>query len=1773
MNELESIAVVGMAANLPKAPNLESFWENLVNGVECMTDLTHEDVRARGETKERLTHPSYVRRRPLMVDMEYFDAGLFGMTPRDAELRDPQHRIFLETCFSALEHAGYDSHRYDGAIGLYAGVNANRYVDLHLRQAPKLVATVGELAIETTNHPDYVTTFTSYKLGLRGPSMTIATACSSSLVSLHQACQALRLGECDMALAGGVEVEWPYGIGYVHNQGGIYSSDGYCRPFDARADGTVFGSGAGAVLLKRTADALADGDTIYAVVRGSAINNDGADKVGFSAPSIAGQATCVAEALVAADVPPATISYVEAHGTATKLGDPIEVQALTQAYRAVGGELGTAYCGLGSVKSNIGHLGPASGIAGFIKTVLALHHETLPPSINFSEPNPRLELAETPFEVVAEVRAWRRADFGVRRAGVSSFGIGGTNAHVVLEEAPEQPAPAPTTERQPELLVVSARGAEALGRAREGLAQHLAWNDAELSDVGHTLRVGRRVMEVREAVVAETATAAAAAFGEARGASAPVPEHVVFAFPGQGSQHAHMAAGLWNFSGRFRQRFDECLTGFSDLTGRDFHALWRGDLDEAALAETILAQPLLYSVEYALADFLREAGVSPSAVIGHSLGEIVAGVVAGVFSPEDGMRVVAERARLMQTMPQGAMVAAMIADSDVRDYLCDGVSVAAVNGPQEVVLSGASAPLSSVLERLTGVGVTTRRLATSHAYHSTMMNEAAGQFREVLERVALSAPSVPLVSCAVEQVEGDQLTAPGFWADQLIGPVQFARAAREVLGRNDQALVLEVGPGAVLTGLFRGTPAVRRGRALVRPVLGKKGDPKAEYGFFLRLLGDLWQGGLDLDLGVLSERAARRVALPGYPFERRRHFVDRPVPDERTTEIVDGGEEMLDVARREVTTPNTPEQPRVVEVTWAREVVRTPSPADRSSTVEDALTLLPPDTDTARKLLALVQRSGLRPVRVRGARAGGTSREDHVDFTDRAAVFGYVGGLAARRQLPATIVHGLLFGDQDERDSDESAGVKSLLWLVQAVQRYRGEAGLADVRLVVITSRGADVTGAESIDPARAMVSGLLRTIELETRSIRCELLDVAARSSTAVLVDVLRNRRHRQSAVRGTDVWLPALQPLVANGSARQAITHRGVHLITGGLGALGRASALALANTGFNPRLVLMGRSVDTDEPVAEFIGELESCGAEVELIAADVADESQMKLAFDQIHKRFGSINGVLHAAGVAGDGLLELRTEQEVDAVLRAKVDGSVVLQGLLESESDLQYVVHFGSRAALTGLVGSGDYAAANAYLNAVARRDGGGDRLVVTVNWPGWAEAGMAVRTEESDVDSKAETATVEYRWTGAEWFLDEHRAAGAPMLPGTGYVDLLLTSAFRLGITPPQRPVAITELVFTSPLVVTEPTDVVVEFSAENDGFRAVVRARSAVGGSWTRHAQAVVTPVDREATAIDPTEFASRMDTGEVVNIDLAGTVVEFGDRWRAAAEVVREEDGYLAELALAEPHRGDLGDHYAHPALLDVATSLAQSAADQPHLPFYYREAVFFRKIPSNVRVVNRPVTASGAIVAGVSLYDQAGDEVARISGFTMRPVDRADFHRTVLDSNATGSQDEQLGRLLSPRAGAALLIRIIQSASPAVVTVLQPDEALPGYVSLEPDGRAETMSRAGRQSDEVTAQPPAPVRREVPTVPPAPVAGAGSGAIEDRMRVLWEQMLGLLDIAGDADFFELGGTSLAAVQLVSRIQEEFGVQLSVGMIFEIGTIDQLANEIRRQGGPRE
>jgi acyl transferase domain-containing protein len=930
-----AVAVIGMAGRFPGARNLEEFWRNLRAGVESVTFFSDEELAAAGVGAGLLGRPEYVKARGILESADLFDASFFGFNPVEASVLDPQQRLFMECAWEALENAGYEAERYEGAVGVFAGASMSTYL---LNLFGNESVPVGPYIISISNDKDHLPLRTSYKLNLKGPSVAVQTSCSTSLVAVHLACQSLLSYQCDIALGGGVSVTVPQKSGYLYVEGGINSPDGHCKPFDARANGTVSGSGVGVVVLKRLSDAFADGDSILAVIRGSAINNDGSLKVGYTAPSVDGQAAVIAMAQAAAEVEPETITYVEAHGTGTFLGDPIEIAALTQAFRD-GGAREKQFCAVGSVKSNIGHTDAAAGVTGLIKTVLALRHGEIPPSLHFAEPNPQIDFANSPFYVNAELSAWETGG-SPRRAGVSSFGIGGTNAHVVVEEAPAPEAAAPS--RPAQLLLVSARTDAALEAATANLAAHLRRPGGEsLADVAYTLQVGRRAFERRRVLVSSDRADAAGALEtlDARrvftSARVVADRPVAFMFPGQGSQYVGMGRGLYETEAAFREQVDECAQLLRPHLGLDLRAVLypeAGGEAEAAreLARTALTQPALFVVEYALARLWASWGVVPRAMIGHSIGEYVAACLAGVFSLADALRLVATRGRLMQQLPEGAMLAVPLSEREVQLLLDKRLSLAAVNAPALCTVAGPPEQIDALLGELAARGVECQRLHTSHAFHSAMTEPMLEPFAEHLRRVGLKPPRIPFVSNLTGNwITDDEATDPGYWAKHLRHAVRFADGVRRLLG-DAELLLLEVGPGRTLTSLANQS-SDEPGRPAALSSLRHPRDRAPDVEFLLGALGKLWLAGVRVDWPAFSAaEERRRVPLPTYPFERKRHWIEAPtarareaVPEVSASADANGDGRTNGNGRQPATDARPPRPPAAPPASVARALERT----------------------------------------------------------------------------------------------------------------------------------------------------------------------------------------------------------------------------------------------------------------------------------------------------------------------------------------------------------------------------------------------------------------------------------------------------------------------------------------------------------------------------------------------------------------------------------------------------------------------------------------------------------------------------------------------------------------------------------------------------------------------------------------------------------------------------------------------------------------------------------
>ena len=897
--DLDGIAIIGMSGRFPGADNLDEFWENIRDGVSGIKPIADDELElSESDAAIAKNNPNYVKKAAAVEDADLFDASFFGIYPKEAEAMDPQHRLLLECSWHALEDAGYDPDTYDGPIGVFAGCYMNTYSLASLDTNPAFMASLansfhgGSLQTELGNDKDYLATRVSFKLNLRGPSMTIQTACSTSLVAIIQAAQNLLSYQCDMALAGAATLKFPQKRGYLYEEDGMVSPEGICRTFDANARGTMFGNGVGMVLLKRIEDAVEDGDNIYAVIKGWGINNDGGSKVGYTAPSVDGQMEAIALAHALSDVNASTISYVEAHGTGTPLGDPIEIEALTRAFQLTTED--KQFCAIGSLKTNIGHLDCAAGVAGLIKTSLAMHHKQIPPSLNFETPNPNIDFPNSPFYVNTKLSEWPSGPTP-RRAGLSSFGVGGTNAHIIIEEAPAftRTKPVSTEEKSTEksaehLLTLSARSQTALDAQTDALVSHLQSSvEVDLADVAYTLQTGRKTFNYSR-VVAATDRADALSALEPLNTKRVFTYHqvrrnvpVVFMFPGQGSQHINMGRDLYETEPLFREHFDHCAEILKPLIGEDLrHLLFvDGDVSEernAQINQTSIAQPGIFAVEYSLAKLWISFGIEPQTMLGHSVGEFVAACLAGVYSLEDALALVTTRGQLMQDLPGGSMMAVRLGEEELQPHLPDsqGVELAAMNGPKLCVVSGPTDSIDALQKRLEGQDVVCRPLHTSHAFHSAMMQPVVEPFADKLRQLSLHAPTIPIISTVTAQpLTDEEAVDPAYWAAHLRETVRFSDGVAQLLSEPNTVL-LEVGPGQTLSTLTRQHPD-RDAKHVVLSSSPHVQEATTGSRHFLTTLGRLWQSGVAVDWQPLYRNGqCHKVSLPGYPFERKRFWYE-----------------------------------------------------------------------------------------------------------------------------------------------------------------------------------------------------------------------------------------------------------------------------------------------------------------------------------------------------------------------------------------------------------------------------------------------------------------------------------------------------------------------------------------------------------------------------------------------------------------------------------------------------------------------------------------------------------------------------------------------------------------------------------------------------------------------------------------------------------------------------------------------------------------------------------
>ena len=1852
------IAIVGMAARLPGARTPGEYWSNLRDGVESVRFYSDDELVAAGVKRDVLLRPNYVRAGSPLEKMDFFDAEFFGFSPKEAAIMDPQHRQFLEACWEALEDAAHVPDSFDGAIGVFAGCGMGSYFAFNLLTNAELVRSVGLFLLRHTgNDKDFLSTRASYLLDLQGPSINVQTACSTSLVATHLACQHLLSGECDMALAGGVTIEIPHGRGYHYEDGEVLSPDGHCHAFDHRSAGTIFGSGTGVVVLRRLQDALDDGDRIYAVIRGTAVNNDGSQKVGYLAPSVDGQAACIADALAVADVEADSVTYVECHGTGTAMGDPIEVAALTQAFRE--GTDRTGFCGIGSVKTNIGHLDTAAGVASLIKASLALQHRQLPPSLNYELPNPRIDFEGSPFYVNSTLQEWK-PDGGIRRAGVNSLGVGGTNAFAVLEEAPDRPSSPSALPWQ--LIAVSGRTRGAVDDNARNLAVHLRSDpELDLGDVSWTLLQGRRHFSERRVVVARDTDEAIALLEGAdprrvyTHTASSGPRKVAFMFPGGGAQYPRMARDLYDTEPVFRRHVDEGLNLLHSAHGIDLRPVLFCEPGELAVATVELERPSLqlpaiFIVEHALSQMLIARGLTPTALLGHSLGENTAACISGTIRFADCLGMVVLRGQLTDRTAGGMLAVPLTAD-ELQPLLDEfELDLAAVNSPDLSVASGDADTLSRLAARLAEMGIEAHRVKVNAAGHSRMLDPVLDEFGAYLRTIPLSTPTIPWVSNRTGTwITAAQATDPQYWVDHLRGTVRFADCI-STLAAEPGRVFLEVGPGKMLSSLAKMNPLVTPQQAVL-PVLRHADEVVPDDAFLLGVIGRLWASGGDLDVTALfGDEHRNRVGLPTYAFQSQRYFIE---PGTRSDSDQQAGEVLVD----KVADPAE----WFWEPVWRRRDVEDP--------IDDRLCylLLADPVGVADRVAERLRSEGNTVVILRPGDSYGKVSTDEYRFSPEQGRDGYdmlLRDLLEADRMPDRVVHlGLLTDVETFRGAssffhrNQELGFYSLLFLAQA---WGADGVKRPLHVLVGTVGSQRVHPADLVPwPEQSTVLGpaLLMPRELADVTVSCIDLDpidmVAVRSMSAravrgrpsprsradLLVDALlleaRARPNNDRlALRGNERFLHDLR----RARVAEAITiggplrHGGVLLLTGGLGGIALTVAGQFART-HAAKLVLLTRSGlpdrDTWDAVVRKLGDehpmshkiaavrhLEELGAEVMVVAGDVADVERMRRVVAEVVARFGGLHGVVHAAGVVRDNLLAVKQQGEVEDVFSPKVAGTIVLDELTR-DLDLDMFVVFSSTSTITAPVGQVDYVAANAFLNAFAHARHGRTRTAhLAIDWGIWNEVGMAAEAATKMISGAGEVAIACHhpwfahrtvsergvhrltsRWSpDSEWMLHEHRTvAGDALVPGAGYLEIARAALAEIGI---DRAFELHELVFFRPLAIDDGSsrDVCTQLSPIENGYTLEVFERVSIaqpagdagsGGhrdGWRRTGQCTLLLLGQKPQRAVDLASAEARCSRRGPRHSKQEDHLRFGPRWQVVEHSAFGTAEAIAHLMLPDEFVGDLSSIGLHPALVDLGTGFAMDlidgyTGDTLWVPISYERIRVHARLPQHVRsvVTVRPGSSesSGFARFDVILTDVNGRVLVEVDEFSIKRLDGPlDLHPGGPDSvdDVQFDLDVHSDRHLSkselvfqhtlrqgilPDEGAVAFERVLAGFSGAEVVISSVD--VPALI-------AQTSAAAAAQTHPVTGDDGASFARpDLASEYVAPRDG-----VEEALVEMWQELLGVSNVGVLDSFFDLGGHSLIAVRLFSKVRKAFAVDFPISVLFEAPTVAACADLIKAAVG---
>jgi acyl transferase domain-containing protein/thioesterase domain-containing protein/acyl carrier protein len=1825
-----SVAIVGMAGRFPGAPDPQVLWERVVRGDDCLVDL----ASAPGSAVVAADDDHLVHRAGIVDHVEDFDHAFFGLGHRDASIMDPQHRVLHECAWEALESAAIVPERFDGSIGVFAGCGVDTYLINNLLTDQRLVDELGWFLLRHTgNDKDFLATGISYRLDLRGPSVSVQTACSTSLVAMHLAVQSLLGFECDLALAGGATIEVPHGAPYRYRLGEILSPDGRCRAFDAASNGTVLTGGAGMVALRRLDDALASGDPVLAVIRGSAVNNDGSRKVSYLAPSVDGHADAVREALSVAGLSARDIQLLETHGTGTPVGDPIEVAALTEAFRTSTSERG--FCRITSTKPNIGHLDTAAGVASVIKVVQALRHRTLPPMANFTAPSPLLDLDRSPFLLSGSPAAW--PDHAPRRAGVSSLGVGGTNAHVVLEEAPAiERAPAAAgsdsaADGAPPWRLVPVTGLDPAATAANAtaIADHVVALDGaadatEFTDVVHTLRAGRRAFPRRRIAVARDLASLGATLrtvdgvGCAEESAGDRPAEVVALFPGGGSQYVGMGVGL---DARFEMFHDVLAHGrrlVRELSGIDLAPFVDGSSPGIELPTVAL--PAVFLTSLAMAEQWRAWGVHPRGYVGHSLGEYVAAHLCGVIGFEDVVRLVVARAGLMERASGDAAMLVVPLPAESLAWIPSDVSLAAVNAHDECTLAGPAGAIAEVAARLERDETPGTLLPLNAAAHSSLLDPVLAEFGDVVRQVALRPPTGRYTSNLSGTWAGAEVTDPDYWVRHLRGTVRFAECLTTALAADVpgvRTVTVEFGPGHSLSSYAR--------RAVTPPAsaIGSMRHPRQSTDDTrpaLVAFGRAWAAGVAIDLAAsdpttTTEPQPRRVILPTYRFQRVRCWID-PTSGALTDGAAADAAALVGVAvgtSPDAAAPFGAGRIDDVDRMWFDAPWQLAEP-DSSTVIATGRVVLvgAPDDELVAALAATLRGSG-RAVTIVGTIVGVEP-----------------GSLVEADRDEVVIVAPA--SDDPERGSLADWSLAASTWtdLLGRVASALGGAVTTGHRLTCVTRGGTtDPSGRwRARRPVQALASGVMLVAPLEYPDLATTLVDLTDDGSP---VDAVARAVVEGLATAPT----PGRRSLVAVHDGRRFVRSRPCPsavepavpvdgegfgsgwrvLVTGGLGNVGSSLARHLArhrdadlvlvvNTPLPPEhererwLADHGPNESTSLRLRRLqrIQELLAPGRTVEIVDADLRDSVAVEALVRSVAGR-GRLDAIVHAAGTLHDQLLAAIDPQTVASVLEPKALAGLTLTRTA-IELGVPLVVHVSSTSAVLAPAGQSAYVAANAVLDALAGTEA--STRIVSIGYGVWRGDGMAAAADrrsrlgigagrpvvhpvfEEVVERGEVIDVIGHLAVDRHTMVDHHRLAdGRAVLPGTGHVKLMLQALRTAGRG--DGPATLIDLALEQPVFVPDPVDgdVAMPVRVRTTADTVELAVADPTGAGWVdasraRWSSALDSPIVLSSAAALAADSSTARDLDP---FDGQRTHLVLGDTWKCRARGVLGADVALVHVDTDRPplHESSLAD----PPLVDIATGVAVQTvrssigSDRLVVPAGYRRVVLHRQVsaPMTVLVERRAVSGgrqANRIEVDVAIDDPDGNRLLDIVGLSLAPI--VPNLQTFDAAMVAAAPSRSLAELSSS-----------VGLDPEDGFALA-DRLVAGALAGGPTWRlgssvdprslvgadVASAASAGATSAGATS---AGATSAGATSASATVAGSDAGSeIIDVLATIWKQLLGVAVVAPGDDFFELGGHSLIAIRLMSRIQRELGVKLQLADIFGAQRLDQLTELVGARIGPR-